>query len=66
MINPSQLVIMVHAINLILDILYPYSWIENWLSNPICSAAKKTFNATLCKEKFVTKNTLSITYWSHS
>jgi hypothetical protein len=49
-----------------IDVWYPYSWQHDQDKTIICSAQKDSFDPVKCKELFVTKNTLSITYWSHS
>ncbi len=49
-----------------IDVWYPYSWIQNADKENICSAKSDGFDPVKCKELFVTKNTLAITYWSHS
>ena len=49
-----------------IDVWYPYSWKHNITYVKICSSKRFTFNANLCKEKLITHNTLSITYWSHT
>lgn len=56
---------MVFSILICIDVWYPYSWDDDKDFSYICSARDSNFNATRCKDVFVTNNTLSITYWSH-
>lgn len=48
------------------DIIYSYNWEKNNTYSYICEASKDTFDENECKRLFITKNSIAISYWSHT